>query len=546
MSKNKAKNKAKLLIQVTAIVLPLFLILSGAVIWVFYRSTINSFLTAQNERIEKNLNNNYDSIISTSDHDRIMQNKWLITYLEEHSDKEMIRITLEESDEFDDLMEEERIRWDEKLWTEEWLYGLSGKLKDYVANMLYFTWQTSVDFETELNNYEKVFIMDTHGSYTGMVICESEGSGKVRKFGDYYDFRLSEHEALKEAVESGSDKFVFEISEDFPDEGNYYIAYKPVNIDGENWAVLGLTYNWDEFKKSIDSNLRTAQFLLISGFIIIMAVLLFLLYRKTIKPVSEIQRALIAYTNDKSSAQIVAKMMKVYKNNEIGYLSDVISDLALEIDHYTKEVARSERELYEARVQIMVSQIRPHFMYNTLSSIAMLCEIDPEAAQEMTITFAKYLRENMDSLKQTKPVPFTRELEHLKKYLYIEKIRFDDRLNIEYDIQATDFELPQLSIQPLVENAVKHGIGKKEEGGTVTIATRETDTAFEVIVSDDGVGFDMNAPQKDDGRSHIGMENIKKRLKDMCSAEIVIESEPGRGTTAKVIIPKTKKEDKDK
>ena len=88
-------------------------------------------------------------------------------------------------------------------------------------------------------------------------------------------------------------------------------------------------------------------------------------------------------------------------------------------------------------------------------------------------------------------------------------------LNVEYDIQTEDFQLPLLSIQPLVENAVKHGVGMKEDGGTVTIATKETDTAFEVIVTDDGVGFDQNAPKADDGKSHIGMENTKKRLHDI-------------------------------
>ena len=101
-------------------------------------------------------------------------------------------------------------------------------------------------------------------------------------------------------------------------------------------------------------------------------------------------------------------------------------------------------------------------------------------------------------------MPFERELDHLEKYLYIEKLRFADKLNIAYDIQCTDFELPLLSIQPLVENAVKHGVGMKEDGGTVTIATRETDKAYEVIISDDGVGFDTEA-KKNDGRSHIGM-----------------------------------------
>ena len=197
-----------------------------------------------------------------------------------------------------------------------------------------------------------------------------------------------------------------------------------------------------------------------------------------------------------------------------------------------------QKELYEAKVSIMVSQIQPHFLYNSLSSIAMLCKLDPDTAQKATITFTKYLRGNMDSLKQTKPIPFDQELEHLKKYLYIEKLRFGKKLNVAYDIQATDFILPQLSIQPLVENAVKHGVGMKKKGGTVTIATRETEKAYEVIVSDDGVGFDVNAPQKEDGRSHVGMENTKKRLRDMCKGEVKIESVVGEGTTAIVILPK--------
>ena len=197
-----------------------------------------------------------------------------------------------------------------------------------------------------------------------------------------------------------------------------------------------------------------------------------------------------------------------------------------------------QKELYEAKVSVMVSQIQPHFMYNALTSIAMMCTIDPETAQEATITFAKYLRGNMDSLKQTKPIPFPQELEHLKKYLYIEKLRFGKKLNIEYDIQTTDFVLPQLSIQPLVENAVKHGVGMKKKGGAVTIATRETDDAYEVIISDDGVGFDTTAEKKDDGRSHIGMENTKRRIKEMCGGEVKTESTVGEGTVATVILPK--------
>ena len=146
----------------------------------------------------------------------------------------------------------------------------------------------------------------------------------------------------------------------------------------------------------------------------------------------------------------------------------------------------------------------------------------------------------MDSLEQTTPIPFEKEMEHLKKYLYIEKLRFGEKLNIEYDIQVSDFVIPQLTIQPLAENAVKHGLSKKKGGGTLTIATRETDTTYEVIVSDDGTGFDVNKKKINDGRSHVGMDNIKRRLKEMCDAEVVVTSVIGEGTEAKIIIPKKK------
>ena len=143
----------------------------------------------------------------------------------------------------------------------------------------------------------------------------------------------------------------------------------------------------------------------------------------------------------------------------------------------------------------------------------------------------------MNSLKEQAPVPFESELRHLETYLSLEKMRFGDELNIEYDIEATDFLIPSLTVQPLVENAVKHGVGMKEDGGTVTIATKEFNDRYEVIVSDDGVGFDT-AKKPNDGRTHIGMENVRNRLKTMCNAVLNIESTVGKGTVATITIPK--------
>ena len=234
-----------------------------------------------------------------------------------------------------------------------------------------------------------------------------------------------------------------------------------------------------------------------------------------------------------------------------GLLLSIIAQvvrLVFDLRRQYKEAIRyqqMQKELYEAKVSVMVSQIQPHFMYNALTSIAMMCQIDPDTAQEATITFAKYLRGNMDSLRQTKPVPFEQELEHLKKYLYIEKLRFGKKLNIVYDIQTTDFKIPMLSVQPLVENAVKHGVGMKKKGGTVTVTARETDTAFEVIIADDGVGFDTAAKPAEDGRSHIGMETTRSRLKEMCGGEIRIESKVGEGTTAVITLPKEEQNHED-
>lgn len=207
--------------------------------------------------------------------------------------------------------------------------------------------------------------------------------------------------------------------------------------------------------------------------------------------------------------------------------------------HYDEmlKIQEMQTELLQARVSIMVSQIQPHFMYNSLTSIAMLCEKDPKTAKKATIEFAEYLRGNMNSLKEKNPVPFETELKHLKTYLSLEKMRFGEDLNIVYDIQTTEFVIPLLSVQPLVENAVKHGVGMLEDGGTVTIATREYDDRFEVTVTDNGVGFDVNR-SFNDGRSHVGIENCKSRLDSMCHGTLLIESEKGKGTKSTITIPK--------
>ena len=199
--------------------------------------------------------------------------------------------------------------------------------------------------------------------------------------------------------------------------------------------------------------------------------------------------------------------------------------------------AKLETELADANMSIMLSQIQPHFLYNALNTIKYLVRRDTDMAEKAIVEFSLYLRGNMDSLTQKKPIPFRTELSHIKHYCEIEKMRFGKKLNIEYDIETDDFFVPTLSIQPLMENSIKHGVTKRPEGGTVTLHTYEDENNFYVSIIDDGVGFDPDKPHSDN-RSHVGFSNIKSRLENMLSASIEVESEINVGTKTLVTLPK--------
>ena len=202
-----------------------------------------------------------------------------------------------------------------------------------------------------------------------------------------------------------------------------------------------------------------------------------------------------------------------------------------------EQIIELENELLQNRISIMLSQIQPHFIYNSLSAIKGLCLIDPELASKTIDEFSDYLRVNLDSLSINKPVAFERELSHVKTYLSLEKKRFGDKINIVYDIKVCDFLIPALTLQPIVENAVRHGITKREEGGTLTILTSITKSEVIVTVIDDGVGFESDKLEESD-RIYVGIKNVRKRLFAMCDGTLKIDSKPGTGTTAVISIPK--------
>ena len=192
-------------------------------------------------------------------------------------------------------------------------------------------------------------------------------------------------------------------------------------------------------------------------------------------------------------------------------------------------------ELAESRISTMMSQIRPHFIYNTLGSIEQLCELDPPKAGELVHDFAKYLRGNFGELDNPKPIPMSKEMEHVHHYISIENVRFPD-MTFSFEMNSDDFHIPALTIQPIVENAIKHGLMKLSKGGTIRVVSYETEEHYCVSVVDDGVGFDTSLLLAD--RTHVGLRNIRERLKAMVGGTLEIESTVGVGTKVLIKIPK--------
>ena len=253
----------------------------------------------------------------------------------------------------------------------------------------------------------------------------------------------------------------------------------------------------------------------------------------------------------------------LYQDNETGevHAFGVLYDLT-EQQRKDLELKKLEEELQMRRISNFTSQMQPHFLYNTLGSIQEIMHEDPEYASDLLGDFALHLRSCIRAMSTDKPLPFRQELANIKAYVNIEKMRFGDKLKVEYDIQTMDFNILPLSVQPLVENAIRHGIYERgPAGGTVKISTRKvggaavladtqpaslSDTysvdgaaSYIVEVEDDGVGFDVEAERQNAliSDDHTGLKNLIFRLKAVQEGEVEIQSKPGEGTKVTISLP---------
>ena len=200
----------------------------------------------------------------------------------------------------------------------------------------------------------------------------------------------------------------------------------------------------------------------------------------------------------------------------------------------SKETDRLKKELKNSRVVLAMSQIRTHFIFNVLNAISGMCLYDPAQANQTVVHFAKYLRGNINILQDDELIPFRKELEHLEDYIVLEKVRFDDRIQFVKELEADEFLIPPLILQPIVENAIKHGLLRTKKGGTIQLITKREGDQIVIRIIDDGAGFDVKAPVREGA---VGINNVKFRLEYMIKGKMETISEPGKGTTVTIKMP---------
>ncbi|QOT09229.1 response regulator [Paenibacillus sp. JNUCC32] len=210
------------------------------------------------------------------------------------------------------------------------------------------------------------------------------------------------------------------------------------------------------------------------------------------------------------------------------------------------ELRRSVRQTISAEMAFLQAQIKPHFMSNALNTILAVLYTDPDKATRLLIELSHYLRGSFDFQNRDQLGPLQKEMALLQSYLFLEQARFEDRLTVEYDVHAPlDALVPPLSIQPIVENAVRHGITKRISGGTVHISIHEREGHITISVSDNGVGMSeekvnalLSAASDSDGG--VGLRNIHARLLTLYGKGLQIESRPGNGTSVSFEVPSSR------
>lgn len=211
------------------------------------------------------------------------------------------------------------------------------------------------------------------------------------------------------------------------------------------------------------------------------------------------------------------------------------------LNHQSRKQDRIAEEHRNLQLQMLTDNIHPHFMLNTIGAIRTIIPEDPERASDLLLDFSCYVRENLEQKDYYKPIPFVEELEYIRTYLSLERARFGDTIQVYYECDHTRFHILPLTVQPFVENAVKHGLFTVRDGGKLWITTEKAEKGHVVEITDNGVGFDADNLQETlENKKAVGMRSAILRLESEMNATVTIRSNAESGTQVRIYIPESK------
>lgn len=282
--------------------------------------------------------------------------------------------------------------------------------------------------------------------------------------------------------------------------------------------------------------------------LIVMGLLCILLLLLSILTESDGRARLLSRTEPLNIGAVIACMLPLASTLTIELLTDDMhitsfgTTIALLMvfemleDSRYKELVHKEQTLNIRQAKLMTEQMQPHFIYNSLMSIDYLIRTDPDAAAKCLENFTGYLRGNIDALTSEEPIPFSRELEHIKQYISLERAGTDREFSVELELDAGDFKVPSLTVQPIVENAVKHGaLSRKDGSGRVRIVTENIGQYVRITITDNGIGAAMT--EKQQHHRNVGVNNARSRLETQCGGSLTVSYTDG-GTRAVITVPR--------
>ena len=317
-----------------------------------------------------------------------------------------------------------------------------------------------------------------------------------------------------------------------------YISHRS---DATGWTTVGVAYA-DELLQN--SGLIFRQYIIIAGLAILLAFLISVLLSRAItNPLRKLAVTMQAVEQGDFSVR-----SQVRTDNEVGRLGDSFNHMIATIQNLMAQKLRIEEQKRQSDWNLLQAQIKPHFIYNTLDSIIWMSHAGRnEEVVEMTSALAQLLRNSIGSGKEI--ITLDEELAHIESYLVIQKMRYREKLQFEMDIdpETRPFQIPRLVLQPLVENAIYHGIKVKEHGGTVRVTSMLDEDQLLITVEDDGVGMTSEQLQhiydqkeSDETSSKIGVYNVNERLHIYFGNDFGLKffSESDKGTTAMLVLPR--------